>query len=446
MTINSSYLNSLWSSAFESVGWFQTLCSTDSPQVLAQEAALLYETFTAGANTVNALQLIDAFTNYATYIAQIEALPVNYGVASRCLAARSNGLPYLIFNLSSVLPAPPTTPAALLLSAGQPAIQDADFLSVFSLFQAETYGQGTMQNIADWQTVQVALISYYGKNPTSLVDAASYTVQASANIGALLAANGLSNPQGAFQYNQCYSLPVCLEVANFLSSNMSDATSQQAYVLEHILRAMARNVSDTLLASVSPSPQNVVNTTYTFGNESLQDVANRVLGDFEQWTTIGALNNIQPGTQPAPGTFLVLPPSQSVSGFSYNVNVLGRDIYIGPVSGTMPTWTGDFQTISGPDNLIGALSRRLLTTLGSFVYHSDYGSRIPPEVGAVQSLSTLQHIAAFGKSAIAQDPRVASVLNASASGNATGWVSFQASILPIGPQALPVQINEVINP
>jgi len=81
-------------------------------------------------------------------------------------------------------------------------------------------------------------------------------------------------------------------------------------------------------------------------------------------------------------------------------------------------WNGDIPLISGPTNLSSALARRIMTTLGTLIYHSSYGSRIPPEVGEIQDVSTANLITAFGESALLNDVRVQSVLSAETTINA----------------------------
>ena len=188
------------------------------------------------------------------------------------------------------------------------------------------------------------------------------------------------------------------------------------------------------------------------------DVAARTTGNYEDWTTIAALNGLVPpyvGQNSAPGiagwgTQLVLPtPGVQTSSTgaipSYNDNFLGIDLYTGPINGSMPTWQGDFQTINGYNNLAWALGRRIQTTQGNLIYHPDYGSRIPPQVGQVQTNQTAGHIAAYGKSAILSDPRVASVPQATAQLQANGKVAFRANVQPSGFQAPGVSLNEVIS-
>jgi len=444
-----NYINNIWTQAYNSVVWFSNQSYSNASQV-ALQASNLYQTFQAGVNSITALQLINAFSSQNILLQQLEALPISLGSAASAITYKVTQLSSLAAGLSGLLPSIPASSASSLLNMSQPALNTGDYTNFLNSFSGDLYPNGISTNIANWQTIQSNLISYYGNSPTNLLDLVNSIVIMNQAQSGLIASGGITGITSGYYYNQAYSLPVALALAAYAYSDFSDYTNQQALVVKNALQALSRNISETLLSALSPSPQSQVSTTMVYGNESLQDVANRTLGNFELWEEIAVLNNITPGSQVPAGTSLILPPTSltsGASGFSYNVNVLGQDIYLGPVSGNMPQWTGDFVTVSGPANLLYALSRRLLTTLGTFVYHPDYGSRLPPEVGAVQSVGSLQHIAAFGKSCLASDPRVASIIQASASGSSQpGLVSFSATVQTIGPQSQPVVINEVIQP
>ena len=191
-------------------------------------------------------------------------------------------------------------------------------------------------------------------------------------------------------------------------------------------------------------------------NDTLMDVASRSLGDFEQWSAIATLNGLTP-PYPSPdnkaqaGQQVFLPGTTGTvaSGTpvaSYAANVLGTDYDFGPINGTQPAWTGDYQLITGLLNYARSVGRRLQTPIGTLIYHVTYGSRIPGEVGAVQSIDEAARLAAFGESAVMSDPRTASVLSATAVLQPGFLASFTAVAQPIGPGQTPVQLNETISP
>ena len=76
--------------------------------------------------------------------------------------------------------------------------------------------------------------------------------------------------------------------------------------------------------------------------------------------------------------------------------------------------------------------------------HLDYGSRIPPEIGMVQDNSTAGHIAAYGKAALASDPRVQSVISAIAQLMVNQSIQFSGTVQPIGTGSVPTSVNQVI--
>ena len=186
------------------------------------------------------------------------------------------------------------------------------------------------------------------------------------------------------------------------------------------------------------------------------DLAARQTGDFSEWSTIAAINRLQPPfpgpTNPAlalsgtplfmPGSAPPLNPNATLP--TYAANVLGIDYDFGPINGVQPSWLGDISLISGLTNYRRALGRRLQTTLGTLLYHRNYGSRIPPEVGAIQSTDEAARLAQYGKSALAADPRTANVLTAIATVQPGFLASFSGAVSPIGFGTTSVQINEVI--
>ena len=449
MTNTLNYINNTWTQAFNSVLWFSAQPYSNASKV-ALQAQILYNSFQAGVSNITALQLINAFTAQNNSLQQIEALPIGLASSASALTYLSSNLVSLVSGLSNLLPSVPVSSASSLLNLSNQSLPTVDYTTYLNSYSGDLYPLGIPANLSSWANIQSNLIAYYGNSPTNLLDLVNNIVLYSNTQNNLITSGGITGINSGYYYNQAYSLPVSLALASNFVSDFSDYSNQQALVVKHILQALSRNISETLLSALSPTPQNQITTTVVYGNESLQDIANRVLGNFELWEEIAVINNITPGTLLTPGTSLILPPTSltsGASGFSYNVNVLGQDIYLGPTTGAMPTWTGDFTTISGPTNLLYALSRRLLTTLGTFVYHPDYGSRIPPEVGAVQSIGSLQHITAFGNSCLTSDPRVATIINSGASGSSIpGLIQYSAVIQPIGPQSGPVVINEVISP
>jgi phage baseplate assembly protein W len=212
-------------------------------------------------------------------------------------------------------------------------------------------------------------------------------------------------------------------------------------------------------------PENL--QVYTvLNNDSLPLIAARQLGNFELWPQIATINNLQPpyigAVGAAPSAGLVIPGQQiflpvnptttaatagavSNSIPNYEVNYLGVDLFLGPLNEPdMLPWTGDFNTQSGFNNLATALGRRIITTLGSLIFHPEFGSRIPPEVGGVSDSTTASNIGAYATSAILTDPRVNNVTNVSVTNPSYGQINVSATATPNGSTAQTALVNEVL--
>ncbi len=206
-------------------------------------------------------------------------------------------------------------------------------------------------------------------------------------------------------------------------------------------------------------------------SDTLVSFAARELGNFELWPTVAILNNLVPpyigaiNSPPVagialPGQKLFVPintssasattPSQAITTQvpTYENNYLGVDIYLGPLGqNDMTQWTGDFNLISGYQNLQNAILRRLQTTIGNLMFHPNYGSRIPPEIGNIMTSATAGYIKAYAESAILTDPRVYEVTNVTATADTTVYaVGITATVTPNGGNVSSTQINEVLQP
>jgi phage baseplate assembly protein W len=176
-------------------------------------------------------------------------------------------------------------------------------------------------------------------------------------------------------------------------------------------------------------------------------IAARQLGDYSKWQQIANINGLLPPyfaavptpNMVSPGQQLYLPtdgipanvvPAQGAA--SYEISFLGYDIFYGALNQDMAPWTGDFVTISGYSNLAFSLGRRLQTPLGNLIYHMDFGSRIPPEVGNILTQDTVGHIGAFAVSAVLSDPRVQQVVSVNAQALTNQGVSVSLVALPKG--------------
>ena len=290
-------------------------------------------------------------------------------------------------------------------------------------------------------------------------------MQAAAIAVALQSSAFSTVPSATLTWNQMAALPAVMTVSDLLTGAPYNFDNQQSAVIRNILLTTAARLAVVLLNLRQPV-QSVVRQATLNQNDTLMGVASRSTGNFENWPAIAALNGILP-PYPGPantslvGTNLLLPTTSvpAASGAplpNYAINVLGTDYDYGPINSmqlftTTPlnpawTWTGDIPLMTGYKNYARALGRRLQTSVGTLVYHSSYGSRIPPEVGSVQGLDEAKRLAEFGRSALAADPRTGTILSAVATVQPGFLASFSGVVAPIGPGSTPVSVNETISP
>lgn len=163
-------------------------------------------------------------------------------------------------------------------------------------------------------------------------------------------------------------------------------------------------------------------------DDTLPAIALRELGDASRWPDLAQLNNLLPpyitsdlalagprvlfGGQP----IRVPAPAPAQSGVTDPAAVFGTDVAL--VNGQISDdGAGDLLTVSGPANLKQAISNRLATRPRELMRHPEYGCRAPEVLGQGASAVSVQLAAAFVASAVASDPRVASVENAKATVN-----------------------------
>ena len=109
-------------------------------------------------------------------------------------------------------------------------------------------------------------------------------------------------------------------------------------------------------------------------------------------------------------------------------------------------WNGDFFTISGYDNLILALTRGIITTIGTLIYHPNYGSRVPPEVGNVETAATALNIGAYANSAVLYDPRVNKIITWDVAMLPNNQIQYTSTIQPNGENTPSISLNLVLQP
>lgn len=465
-----SYPGQVWATCWQSMAWLSNVMAsgTTTASALDDPANAVFATILNGLSSLSAWWTAAVLSVESQNLAAVQALPLSLDPTT---LAYFNARVAAVSVAQSGIAALPTAAnpfaATGLLAAGKPAIADPGYLewcmsttpetapSGMSAAQLPAYAQ---TEATAWLTVAQAVGVLQGSSPTSAYDTAARMYRCSQSVASglvQLQSGAFAQSNAAALWNGTVALPTILLDASSLGSNPSSLSAQQVGTIRFALRTQANNLALLLLALREHDvvqPQ----TAYLRNSESLMDLAARTTGDFENWTTLAAINQLRPPypgpTNPAvalsgkqlflSGTGLLPDPDAQTP--TYASNVLGTDWDFGPINGRQPTWLGDVQLITGLRNYARAIGRRLQTPLGSLIYHTGYGSRIPPEVGAVQSQDEAGRLLQYGRSAIAADPRTGSILSAS------GWVQpgfvagFSALVQPIGPGAEPVEVNETI--
>lgn len=462
------YPGQVWQAAYQTVAWFGAQLTSGSTAVGQTSAALAtFATLRNAVAAVDAWQTGQLLAAEANALVTVEALPINIDAPTQAfLAARSASVAAAASGIAALPPVIDIPGVTTALAAGSAAVADPGFLDWCAAFSTETPPAGltaaTLPAQATacataWSTIAQAVATLQGGPVSTAYDTAARQYRVS-QFTAMVVNSVTSGPfsagvaSGAL-WNQCVALPtILLDAASLATPNALQ--NQVCGVVRHALTVMSFQVAVFLLTLRQPQLAQVSLATLR-NNETLQDLAARSVGDFEQWRSIATLNGLTPpypglGNAALAGQDLLLPGSSAaVSGTatpSYAANVLGTDYDFGPINGSMPAWTGDFNLITGLLNFARAIGRRVQTPLGSLVYHSAYGSRIPGEVGAIAGQGEAAKLAAYAQSAINADPRTGKILSCTAQVQPGFLASVTAIVQPIGAAASPVSVNETISP
>ena len=500
------YAGQVWAVAYASFKYFlQQLGTTSDPGAVVPLAETVYNTTGNALETLNINRIVEAWISEYDLLLGVEALPITVPTDyTKIFLNRVNALDLAIVSLSQQIPTISFSPVGPILDQDQSPIPDPNFLIWLSHFLYEVPPSGltinnfvsTSQEISDaFNYIAAQVLAFQGIYLTTEYDVSlrfANTAQVITNMledftsgpipvptigssvvigtesgGVLITESGqligteAGLPEGlsySALWNQMVTSPAFLLDAFLVSSAPYTIGIQQDMVIRNLLLAIQNQLAVFLLRMRRPTTRAINQNMLLMGN-SLMDFAAQNTGNFENWSAIATANNLVPpyvGDTSSPGiagwgSNLIIPNPGTASSPvgavpSYNVNYLGVDEYIGPINGSMPAWTGDYNNILGYENLRWALGRRIQTPLGALIYHSTYGCRIPGEVGNVQTSNTVGRIAAFGKSALQQDPRISNVLRAIAVALPNFVVGFQATVKPGGFGAAALAVNEVISP
>lgn len=466
------YPGAVWATCSAALNYLSDQLPVVDLVTAEQLATATLETVLNGLDAINASTMLGAWQAETVNLQAVQALPFSTdGTSLAILNTRSATFASGAASLQAIIPVPPFANVADSLSTGVAAIPDFGFLEFYMAFNIEAApaGLSTANFVTQaaaistaFANVQTAIRILQGSHLTQAYDTAgriaSGTLAAANLIGSLTSGPLATNIDLKYTWNQLAVMPSMTIDSSILRSAPYSLTIQQQITLRNLMLTIAAQLATFLLVLRQPTATQVNVATLGVG-QTLMDLAANVLGDFEQWQAIATLNGLQPpyvGPQSAPGiagygTQLLMPtgssaPSAIGTSPSYFANFLGIDWDFGPINGVMAPWSGDFQMIAGYQNFARALGRRLQTTLGTLIYHQNYGSRIPPEVGAIETSQEAGYIASFGKSAILSDPRTAAVLSATAAQTPNFGVAFTGLVLPGGFGSRPVEVNEVISP
>lgn len=469
------YPGAVWSVVYASFGYFITsLNNASSPGAVVPLAQTVYATCANALEALNINRVSQAWAAEYALLLEVEAAPISPPANIAVLVQnRVGALGDGLVNIQTLVPTITYHNIATLLNQNLPPISDVNYLSWLGNFSFETTPDGLTSDtfINTTETVSGAFSTIAGLIQTletpalnSLYDVCirfADTANVISNFLLGITSGPISLSLGSqYIWNQMATLPALLLDAFLITSVPYNIQVQQDMVIRYVILTIQQQLAQFLLIMRQPTTTTINQAQLLVGN-SLMDVAAANTGNFENWANIATANGLLPPyTGPNTilasgiagwGSELVLPnPGTSSAAIgtvpSYEINFLGVDLYTGPINGSMPVWNGDYQTIFGYPNLRWALGRRLQTTLGDLIYHSNYGSRIPPEVGRVQDNSTVGHIAAFGQAALQQDPRIARVLSAIAQSLPAFAVQFTGAVQPGGFGATPLELNEVISP
>lgn len=464
------YDGTVWAAARSTMAYANANLNTSD---LQQSKSLGHAVAATLKNALTAMAANAAYRGLSLLYANLsELVPVPLNVDAsiyEMMINRVNAVQAATISMKSLLVTPLSVSRQLLNS--QPAIPDPLYLEWLNSFAFEAVPSGTTaatlatqaQAEADaWTTIAVAL-----RQQTTFYSGSLYNtvllMQRVSQVTANAVANAVVDASVSVSqlWNQLVAMPTLTRAAAAITSDPTNLTFQNTAVARYAMMTALGQFNSMIVAL-----RQVVTAQPRLGTlrqgDSLMTLAARELGDYSAWRQIAHLNGLQPpyiAANPAPnlaspGQQLFLPQpngttvlsAETAPVASYIINYLGVDKYLGPLNEAMLTWTGDYQIVSGYDNLAFSLGRRLQTTVGLLIYHTLYGSRVPPEVGKIASQNELALIVEYTKSCLLADPRVNKVVSCNAATAANYAIKVSATVLPNGLGQQEVTVNEVIGP
>lgn len=488
----------IWTNVRAALSYAQANLNVNNLPASRSLAQGVFATLVNARDALAAAQMTNALEVLYVNLAPVLALSLPLTVAQRTsINNRIQAIQAVTASLANLVP---TFSSPSALAAGNPIISDVGYLTWQMQFAFEIVPQ--MISVADlisaaqgmasaWQALAPALqISGVGYAADTLDLANGMSATSSAALSDLLNVQGnistnlsgaptdvqtgsgglivtgggtpiqVFTPSAAFSsiWQRLIAWPSIQRLANSISADPTSPVAQQIAVVRLIVLRSIKQFASLLLALRQAPAQAKIRTVTVRQGDTLMSIASRVLGNFESWYQIAQVNALVPpfiASSPspgvaAPGSVLYLPTTASLpapaQAPSYSTNYLGRDIYYGPLNQPMIPWQGDFATISGYSNLSLSLGRRLQTTKGTLIFHPQFGSRIPPEIGHIATSKAVGHIGAFAASALKSDPRVNKVQNLQITVGENYSIHVSATVIPNGATGPTVPVNEVLQP
>lgn len=488
------YNGVIWNAAKASIAFASTNLNSNNLQSSKTLARAVAATLKNSASAISANMTLQGLQTLFVNLAPL--LPLALGLDSTTtlfMQNRISALQAAALSIQSLLVQPLN--AATQLAAGQAAVPDPMYLEWLVNFTFEAppislagdpftdeytneYGAGptlggtttiALQAQAEataWTTIATAL----RQQGTNFSGTTFNTVMLMANVSQVVA-NAVANAQLptaitstaqlTMLWNQFVAMPALTRAASAVVSDPTSLAAQNTAVIRYVIQKTLQQFNALIV-----SLRQVVSSQLQLGTvrlgDSLMTFANRELNDYTAWRKIAQINGLQPpyiSTVPAPnvavpGQQLFLPATNSNVPIvpqtgpvaNYTINFLGVDRFLGPINQPMLPWTGDYQIISGYKNLALSLGRRLQTTVGSLIYHNNFGSRIPPEIGKIASGNELLLIQQYSVSALLSDPRVNKIVSCTATAGPNYSIVVNAVVLPNGLGQEEVTVNEVLGP
>lgn len=458
------YCGTVWNAALNVLSYYTSNLVPTNLEAAQNLTKLTAQSITNAIEALNAIAAVKQVYNNYLLLSEAFAVPVQIDATSAdYIQKRLNAMQAFSSNQSrfNVII---TTPASAFLS-NSPSIPSPGFVEYLAQFDGEELPadysniiQSAKEAYQAWNALASALstggVAYSG----SAYDAVVQMANASQVVYQMLLNGEPTILQSASAaWNGMVAVPSMIGMAALTSNDPTSLQQQNLVTAKYTLGTTLYGLNQVLL-SLRDQVSGNIQLAVIHEDDNLMDVAARKLGNYEEWNSIASTNNLLPpyisstpsASTAAPGQEIFLPTTGTVqtqgTAPSYTLNYLGVDLYYGPLNQDMLPWTGDFNTISGYDNLAFSLGRRMQTTYGDLIYHPDFGSRIPPEAGAISDQNTLAYITAYARSCVLSDPRVNRVLSADVQSYQNYAINVTVKVLPNGLGSKSAVVNEVIGP